>query len=163
MTEDFKISFLQAAQKEQAANVLSRAFNMAVSEGMSDLDLKYANDNNIDPVTFTASIGDTVVGVIRCAYQMPDYSSLFCLAVDPSYRQQGIGHALTQYAENYISREWMQGKPGIISLIDETKKENPSSMFYEKMGYEPVADEPLHDGCPVLYKSINAGAIPRQK
>ena len=164
MAEKLKIAFLEVAQKKQAISLLSKAFNAAVDDMTSGFDTEHTNDN-IAPVTFTASIGDKVVGVIRCAYYDPAYAGLFCLAVEPTYRQQGIGHALMNYAEDYISTEWMRGNPGIISLWDETKRKNPSSTYYEKMGYQMTPyEERNEDGLPCLYKRVNTDPIPpRQK
>lgn len=161
MAEELKITFLQAVQKEQAVNLLSKAFNMTAREALSSLDAKYANDN-VEPITFAASIEGQVMGVVKCVYYRPDYASVYLLAVESSHREQGIGHALMAHAETFIGQEWMKGKPGVIGLVDETKKENPSSTFYEKMGYEPEKGS-LIDGCPGLNKHVNGKLIPRQK
>jgi ribosomal protein S18 acetylase RimI-like enzyme len=155
---DIRIELIRRKQMPQAAGVLSAAFNTAAGPVRRDILNSLAARSPID--TFVALVGGEVVGVVRCkSYPaQPGEPLRFCifdLAVKRAFRQHGVGHALMSYVEDHTAQKLAPGQPAAIYLGDRTKASNPSSAFYEKMGYEPVpefsADE---DGAPILKKSI---------
>ena len=108
------------------------------------------------PRTFVAKTHGAVIGVVQCHMYPKDksYFAIACLAVAPAHRKQGVGRALMQHTEKYISKSLLKGKAGAVLLVDETKENNPASIFYENLGYLPEP-EPRHvDGLPILIKRL---------
>jgi ribosomal protein S18 acetylase RimI-like enzyme len=157
--EDLKITALDKTQVHAATKILSAAFNEKAARVQKEVVRSFSDDPE-RPVTFAASINDQVVGVIRYVDYSADvgepYYSLFCLAVDPAFRNTGIGHALMEYTENYLRERLTADQQATISLIDATKKENPASVFYEKMGYAPGPEPRMQEEGPVLIKRVRA-------
>ena len=163
--DEVQIGPLYKKETPQVVKILSSAFNKAatlVREALAD---SFAADQ--PPITFVASIHDKVIGVIRCVnypeQPLPTYS-IYQLAVDPAFRQHGIGHALTGHVEDYIAQGLASGQQARITLVDETKKENPSSAFYENMGYRPEQKPRTNkEGLPVLVKYVDKKTDVKQK
>jgi len=107
------------------------------------------------PIVFSAVKEGRIVGAITCHLMNEELGLIGRLAVEPSCRGQGIGNALVAQAEEFMGAEWLHGQPGKVGLLDETKKRNASSQFYEHMGYEPSTEMPSLPGEPFLAKAIN--------
>lgn len=165
MAEPVVIKVLDKEHIPQAAGLLSRAFNEAADVFRGELE-QILSDNPWKPVVFAAMQAGKLVGVIECDTG-PDFKArnIFAfskLAIDPDARGQGIGHQLVKQAEEFIGREWMEGKPGTLAIIDGTKVDNPRSHFYEDMDYKPDTPAVLRDGQPVLKKRLNEKPLRKQ-
>ena len=155
MKQDIKIGFLQAAQKEQAISLLARNFNTISAP---DVIRTYFRDaEHEDSIIFAALSGDgeKLLGVAECAVMGTDYKLSF-LAVDESHRGQGIGTALLRHVEAY-AREHTAKENSLITLMDLTKRENPSSRFYEDRGYD--AFWPYPETSPILFKELKSPRV----
>ena len=107
------------------------------------------------PAVFSAVRDEKVIGAITCHFVDESFAMIGRLAVDPSYRGQGTGNLLVKQAELFMGSVWMHGQPGKIGLLDETKKRNPASQFYEHMGYAPGDQMAGQPDEPFLVKDIN--------
>lgn len=154
-----KICPLEKEHIPAARGLLSRVFNLSAAKVGHDLE-EAVRQNASSPV-FVALQEGRVIGTVQAVNQSPPAARWFAvgmLAVDPAHRGRGVGHALMRHVEGHICREWMRGQGGTIGLMDETKKMNSGSRFYEKMGYA-LEDRPRYDEkgvCPVLVKKISA-------
>jgi ribosomal protein S18 acetylase RimI-like enzyme len=161
--EPVRVTRLDRSQVAQAVLLLSRVFNESAAELKKELDEAFTSDP-YHPVLFAAVAGEKVVGVIACNTG-PEYkrSNVFAfnnLAVDPEFRGRGLGQKLVHEAEAFVGKEWMEGRPGTVAVIDGTKKDNPRSRFYEDMAYSAGADPVYRDGQPVLKKRLNVNFRP---
>jgi GNAT superfamily N-acetyltransferase len=142
----------------QTVKLLSGVFNLAADPVREDVEQSLSAET--PAVTFTAVVNEQVVGAIRCkplprTFGSKSVCGIFQLAVDPAFRQRGIGHALMRRVEDYIAQAFTAERDTLVLLADETKRNNPSSVFYENMGYKPdfmrSRDE---DGMPILMKYV---------
>lgn len=158
MGEPVTITVLDKTLVPQAAGLLSRAFNEAADVFKNELE-QALSDNPWKPVVFAAMQAGRLVGVIECDTG-PDFKArnifaLSKLAIEPEAQGQGIGRELVKKAEEFVGREWMEGKPGTVAVLDGTKAANPASQFYESMDYRPDTPAVVRDGQPVLKKRLN--------
>jgi GNAT superfamily N-acetyltransferase len=152
------ITVLDKTLLPQAAGLLSRAFNEAAEVFKGELE-QSLGDSPWKPVVFAALQAGQLVGVIECdtgpEFKQRNIFALSKLAIAPEAQGQGIGHELVKKAEEFVGREWMEGRPGTVAVIDGTKAVNPSSRFYENMDYKADTPAVLRDGQPVLKKRLN--------
>lgn len=161
------IEFLNAAHGEEAARVLSQAFNNDPAKTREFVDEVMVEENRIHGriATFAAMVNGKLAGVIAARKPRDDNPdnvfALTDLAVDPEFSGRGIGHKLLAAAEDFISRDWLKGQFGFARLWDYTKRAKPDSHFYEDAGYVPdeTADDLPHED-PVLIKPLNEQAFP---
>jgi ribosomal protein S18 acetylase RimI-like enzyme len=150
MHKDVKIRILKKEQEEQAIRLLCRAFNQKAAVVKNDI----KNSVWTRPVTLAASVNGKVVGIVRYGRHTQTFHEIAWLAVAPDFRGDGIARALVREAEKRMTKN-LDTPGGIVALTDGTKEDNPSSLFYEKMGYRPIPF-PRQRGLPVLGKNIIA-------
>ena len=162
---------LEKSEAESAAKVLCRAFNEPARDMRKQIDESFQHKSH-RPVTFVASVNGKIVGVVRYRlyYAMrpgdEPVFGLYSLGVDPAFRKQGIGHTLVKHVEDYIANKTLKpGEQASIVLGDATKKDNPSSTFYEEVGYalQDNAQHPPKDGIPGMIKIIKRETAPQKK
>ncbi len=151
MATDLTIHFMERSEEKQVVDLLDRVFGLEFPGTIEDA----FSDDPYRPIYFSAVQDGKVVGTVTCHFLSEDLGLIGRLAVDPSERGKGIGNALMAHAENFMGNEWMHGKPGTVGLIDETKKTNILSQFYEHMGYAPDNSIPSTPESPYLVKHIN--------
>ncbi|HTK84451.1 MAG TPA: GNAT family N-acetyltransferase [Patescibacteria group bacterium] len=161
------IEFLNAAHGEDAARILSQAFNNDAGETRKFVDEVMVEENRIHGriATMVAMVNGKLAGVIAARKprdKNPDnIYALTDLAVDPAFGGRGIGHKLLAAAETFISGEWLKGQFGYARLWDYTKRAKPDSHFYEDAGYVPDQNtDGLPQGDPILIKPLNEDAFP---
>ena len=160
------IEFLNAAQGEDAAQILKQAFHQTNEQAREIIDRMLERNKTRDRVAMlAASINGRLAGVIACHKPVDndpgDVYGVTNLAVDPANRRYGIGHKLLAAAEDFISRDWLKGQFGFARLWDYTKRARPDSHFYEDAGYirdEEMMGRPQED--PVMIKPLNEDAFP---
>ena len=141
------ITPLQDHQHDAAAQLLCEAFNVPASANKQELTQMHGGLTQV----FAAARDGQLVGLVRC-HKFDSHLSVSLLAVDKTEQRQGIGQHLMRHAEEFMQRHWMDGKKTYISLEDETRRENPASRFYERLGYEEWAGMTGSAGQPLMYK-----------
>lgn len=134
-------------QHEAAAHLLTQAFNVPAARNRQELTEHHGGLTQI----FAAARDGKLVGIVRC-HKFTNSLSISLLAVDTAERGQGTGQKLMQHAEDFMQREWLDGKKAYISLEDETRRDNPGSRFYERLGYEEWPGMTGSAGLPLMYK-----------
>ena len=160
------IEFLNAAQGDDAAQILKQAFHQTDEEAHEIIGRMLERNKTRDCVAMlAASVDGKLAGVIACHKPVDndpeDVYGVTNLAVNPANRRYGIGHKLLAAAEAFISGEWLKGQFGFARLSDYTKRAKPDSHFYEDAGYvrdEETMGRPQDD--PVLIKPLNEDAFP---
>lgn len=141
-----------------AAKVLARAFNSSALHSEQQL-AEIPTKGNLCKA-FVASRSDKVIGVVICENKgSPQNPALTIelLAVDNDHRHKGVGGGLMRHAERFIQRHWLNGKPADVLIEDLTKRGNPMSRYYEKMGYQEWLGH-SDNGMPLLYKTLKPAA-----
>jgi ribosomal protein S18 acetylase RimI-like enzyme len=145
-----RIEPLADGQYEAAAHLLTQAFNIPAARNRSELSETHGGLSQI----FAAARDGKVIGIVRC-HKFDNNFSVSLLAVDKAERGKGLGQHLMQHAEDFMRREWLDGKKTYISLEDETRRDNPGSRFYERLGYEEWPGMTGSSGQPLMYKWLN--------
>ena len=93
-----------------------------------------------------------LAGMEACAMQAPDgAATLHVIAVHPSARGQGVGARLLQPWLGHLDAE------GWVGYLESSNQRNLS--FYERVGFEMVAEVAVPDGGPVMRPMVRrAGA-----
>lgn len=141
------ITALQDHQHDAAARLLTQAFNVPASANKKELTETHGGLTHV----FAAARDGQLVGLVRC-HKFDNHLSVSLLAVDKAEQRQGIGGHLMRHAEEFMQSHWMDGKKTYISLEDETRRENPASRFYERLGYQEWAGMTGSAGQPLMYK-----------
>lgn len=134
-------------QLEAAAHLLCEAFNVPAARNRQELKEQHGGLTQI----FAAARDGQLLGLVRC-HKFMNSLSVSLLAVDKSARGAGIGQELMRHAEDFMQREWLDGKQAYISLEDETRRDNPASRFYERLGYQEWPGMTGSAGQPLMYK-----------
>jgi ribosomal protein S18 acetylase RimI-like enzyme len=156
MGQNIAIDFLRKEEFEEAVSLSCRAFDDSYDAPARE-ELTWGPPPHKDATaTFAARIGGCLAGIIQ-TLQNPvhfDVYSISWVAVDPAQQGKGIGGALVRYAEDYIARIMLEGRPGTILIVDDTRLKNPHLNYYGRLGY---ADGPLltHRGMQVMVKTVN--------
>ncbi len=146
---ELTFDFLQVAQRDAAVALLSFIFPDYKNEVTGAVDHIVNRGNYAEPYKrqpMGVGAFSTKSGKMVCFVQCePDASKedswwLGRLAVDPAWRNKGIGHALIEEAENFICRVPLTKSEREIKLVDGTKLFNPQSRFYEEMEYAPTGE-----------------------
>ncbi|HTK84450.1 MAG TPA: GNAT family N-acetyltransferase [Patescibacteria group bacterium] len=156
-----KIKFLEAAQGPEAVKLLRQAFRLSERNARNFMDAVLAGNRfRGRKIAFGATLNGKLVGMVACERLIcanDNSAEIMDLAVDEDYRGRGIGPQLMDKAETYIAREWLKGRFGSVRLKDATKRDNPHSQFYEKLGYE-IDNNPGRLPCgnePLMVKALN--------
>ncbi|HTK83782.1 MAG TPA: GNAT family N-acetyltransferase [Patescibacteria group bacterium] len=152
MVSNLSIHFMEKSEAKDVNALLERTFGISFAPTLKD---SFVEDDPMRPVVFSAVKDGEIVGAVTCHLMNESLGLIGRLAVEPSCRGQGIGNALMAQAEQFIGAEWLHGQPGKVGLLDETKKRNASSQFYEHMGYESSTEMPSLPDEPFLAKPIN--------
>lgn len=156
-----KIKFLEAAQGPEAVSLLRQAFNLSERNARNFVDaVLTGNRFRGRKIAFGATLNGKLVGVVACEHLIganDTGAEIMDLAVDEDYRGRGIGPQLMDKAETYIAREWLKGRFGQVRLHDATKRDNPHSQFYEKLGYEIDNNPGRYQSAeqPLMVKALN--------
>lgn len=143
----FDIIPLPESQHQAAALLLKQAFNVPAARNRQELRETHGGLAQI----FAAARDGKLLGIVRC-HKFDGNLSVSLLAVDKSARNQGIGRALMEHAESFMKAHWLNGEKAYISLEDETRRDNPASQFYERLGYKVWEGQTGNAGCPLMYK-----------
>lgn len=155
-----RISIRPISQRHRgtAQSLLQKAFNLSAADSRSELSATYDERQSI---IFAALQNGQLVGTIRCHQFAGDCLGLSLLAVDENARRQGIGGRLVRHAEVFMRKSWMEGQQKYISFSDGNQRNNPDSVFYEKLGYKEwpdLLDEKTGDR--VMYKWVKPPRLP---
>jgi GNAT superfamily N-acetyltransferase len=158
VTERIRVGRLRDSQLEGAARILCLAFQQSVDDSRENLYLMHVAKKSSLGVPFTAAVRGETAGLVvatRNVAEKPGEQGMWCdissLAVHPDWRRHGIARTLMKYAEYVISKQWMLGMPGVITLRDET-----NFGLYNKMGYSnDPHPEPSGKPWPQLIKRVN--------
>jgi len=121
---------------------------------------QYVADTETDP-TFTARVGDAVLGFITLRQHFEQAFELHCLAVHASARHQGYGRALVEAAE-----AWARARGALFIQVKTLAASHPSAeyaetrAFYLKAGYVPLEEFPTlwssDNPCLQLVKALQS-------
>lgn len=160
----FDIRQMKLADFDRTQRLLTGIFNTHTIAVRRHMGASFTKDPH-RPTTFIATApGDPAapVGAVQTSWAdswpgMGTGYSLQWLCVRPDWRGCGLGAALVRRVEAHVL-EALHGKPGFIALCDATKRENPRSEFYERLGFSPDHPWPARDrhGDAVLMKKLNA-------
>lgn len=156
MKKKFSLHILKKKQLPQVQAFLARLFGISVQE--AEKYLVRSPDAIHEPTIMVARMNGKIVGMVMCQYHKDQVFHGVGLIVDPAYRQQGIGRALVQAAEEYVRALCPPGTEATILLQDGTKQKNGSSRFYEEMGFVHDAGT-TPEGAPVLSKKVKSSAF----
>jgi ribosomal protein S18 acetylase RimI-like enzyme len=157
MGQKFAIEPLTLERIDDSVGVILRAFDASYEkDARLELGRSLSPHDHFDrPETFVALQDGKVVGTIQTAqnYAHFDVYSLSWIAVDPAMQGRGVGKSMVRHAEEHIARNILNGKPGTILIVDDTRVKNPGTDYYLRMGY---ADGPVtHRGMQVMVKIVN--------
>lgn len=142
-----------------AALVMAKAFNTSALH--SEQQLAEISAKGKLCKAFVATRADKVIGLAICERKgnTPQNPGLTIelLAVDKDQRSKGIGGGLMRHTERFIQHQWLDGKPADVLIEDLTKRGNPMSRYYEKMGYQEWFGRSDND-MPLLYKTLKPPA-----
>lgn len=154
-----QISELKSRLITKAANLISHIFGLSDEEVRLDLNSALDKQDRFRPVFFTAVIGEELIGLVEC-HKGPEYErvnmyAISKLLVDPAYRRRGIARMLLDSAEAFIAKEWMKGKPGVVTIMDTSAKDGLNANFYERRGYVAGTPPKTMEGWPIVKKKLN--------
>lgn len=130
--------YLKTKLGQHSRKDLTRAFVLATPEG------RIAG-------YFTLAAGRLLVSVIPEGHGFPAKMPLPCtllgrLAVDRSYRGQGLGAALLIHA---LKTAVHASQTIASAVIEVDAKDAPAQSFYAKYGFQSLPDDPLHMYLPM--------------
>ena len=113
-----------------------RVFYQQLSDRAAALDFLKARLQGAESVIFLALGGDgaalgfTQLYPLFSSVSMEPFYVLNDLYVDPTYRDQGVGTALLEHAQQFAEVQQQKG------LALETAADNPAQFLYERLGWE---------------------------
>jgi ribosomal protein S18 acetylase RimI-like enzyme len=136
---------IREARAEDEARVLELLSLIPANAGLSPADIQAAGQRFRESLAMdvlVAEMDGQVVGFLALSF-IPGLSGLRALiddlAVDPSYRRQGIGAALVEAA---TQRADQRGATHL--LVDTAKGDAAARDFYQACGFEAGGIAPLH-------------------